>query len=747
MMNRLLQRRAHMCRRDMSAAERAELDRGAVLPMVISLMVIGSFAVVGLLTFATTLYKIRPPIEVRDRSFWSAKSAMEMAMAKQRQFGPDGCYSPTDTITLNGFAASVTCTPTANYFGTGRGRFAVITTANEPASKQFYARGADPGPPPVKPLTGDVFVNGGYFDADTADIGVNGTVYTSNYASTATDPLRYQDGTAAPAACDAGVEPTMQFPNPGVDWIHVCQGAPWWTFAGDEDPSGNHQYPLLSPIPSYFRLGAGSTIGSCTVYYPGRYDALTLPAGDHYFASGVYYFEDTLTLEPGARVVAGEGRWGGCTVDAEAVFAPGAPRDHEITGKGSTFLLGATARIVGTDASFRINRRVSTPQTRGTETVAIRSVNFGSAPTGPQAVEIPNDVVYVADEYDAANPACDASIETVRCLQHAANHTVTITTGNTASYTASSLAPSDKILEFVQTTPAASSEIVTDGYVFVPNGKVELTGEGNSDYVNRLTGGVVAARFEMEYNVLPANPADWFMGVLDEPIQRQVQLYVEVDAGNGNFTTSRAQLEVHIDDSYAINGWTVDPNTGSASGTTAPATTTTVPPGPTTTTTTTPTTTTTTTTTTTLPGPPLYDYCANNGGAWTFNWGPGLWDAEYFTDQNLSSTPVLDTDSSVNFNWGNAGPHQLDPQVNDFSIRWTQQINVAADCMIDIRAGGDDGFRLWVDGDPKIDNWSDHAYLTARHDDLVLTTGLHTVTMEWYENGGQARATLEWRES
>ena len=45
----------------LSAAERRALDRGAVLPMVLSLMVIGSFAVLGLLTFASTLFRIRPP--------------------------------------------------------------------------------------------------------------------------------------------------------------------------------------------------------------------------------------------------------------------------------------------------------------------------------------------------------------------------------------------------------------------------------------------------------------------------------------------------------------------------------------------------------------------------------------------------------------------------------------------------------------------------------------------------------------
>ncbi len=117
-------------------------DHGSVLTMILALMVVGSLAVLSLLTFATTLFTNRPPIEVRDQTFWSAKSAMSMAMTLQREHGPDGCYQATDSFTLNGFTANVTCTPTGQYFGTGRGRFAVITTSNDPTTVSLAGRGA-----------------------------------------------------------------------------------------------------------------------------------------------------------------------------------------------------------------------------------------------------------------------------------------------------------------------------------------------------------------------------------------------------------------------------------------------------------------------------------------------------------------------------------------------------------------------------------------------------------------------------
>ncbi len=551
--------------------------------MILALMVVGSLGVVALLTFATTLFINRPPIEVRDQTFWTAKSAMSMAMTLQRENGPDGCYPGPYAFSLNGFTANVTCTPTGNYFGTGRGRFALITTGNDFDTQQLVGSGVGAI---VKPIVGDVLVNGGSFDDSgcrSRRAGVDdrcglANVLTSNYASTATPGARYNDPTvvptvppappAVPVATDCiqpGDPSDDGLPRPGHCWSNTCQAQPWWELAGDLNTALTYDYPELPPLPAYLRPSVPqATVGSCNVYFPGRYPAaLTLGAGDHFFPSGVYYFEDALTLAPGARVVAGEGRWSGCTFDAEAAFAPTAPSFHAITGKGATFVLGGNGRIVSNDASLRINRRVSDSTSRGTETVAIRSVNFSAAaPTAPAAVEIPDDVVYLADVYDAANSACDASLSTTTCLQRAIDHSVQPTTSApVASYTASTLTPSDTIVSIDQSGGTASSnQFVTDGYIFVPNARVEFGGAANDNYRLRMSAGIVASSAEFAYDLLPSNASNWFVGVLDEPIQRQVELFASVTAPNGQRTESRAIMEVNVDESYAINGWTVDPN-------------------------------------------------------------------------------------------------------------------------------------------------------------------------------------------
>jgi len=739
--------------------------------MILALMVVGSMGVLALLTFATTLFTNRPPIEVRDRTFWTAKSAMSMAMTLQREHGPDGCYQSTDSVTMNGFTADITCTPTGNYFGTGRGRYAVITTTNQRDVVSLAGRGASAA---AKPITGDVFVNGGRFGDPTADLAIStgvagdlSDVVTSNAASVATPVARYFDPSIidpalqVPTDCSASaVTASMGFPNPGTDWNTICQSQPWWAFAGDRNGAGTYEYPELPPVPAYLRLSvAQATIGACNVYFPGRYVApLTLGAGRHFFPSGVYYFEDVLTLLPGAELVAGEGRWGGCTFDAEAAFAPTAPNFHAITGMGATLLFGAAGRLVADNASIQINRRVSDSTSRGSETVAIRSVNFRAAPHAASApVEVPDDIVYLADLYDAANSSCNASLSTTTCLQRAADHSVRITpTTPIARYRASTLAPTDAIISITQTGGSASTnQFVTDGYVFVPNSRVLLTGGGNTDYRLRLSAGLVASSVELGYNVVPAVANNWFLGVLDEPIQRQVDLFVSVTAPNSQRTVSRAIMEVNIDESYAINGWTVDPNAGAAP-TTAPPTTT-VPPTttttipPTTTTTVPPTTTTTIPPTTTTTVPPTGP--CNAASNWTRDFGPGGWTAEYWNQSSFSNppatpfsgTPTITENVAQVLKTNNNSAPLSTINVDHYTARFTKTFTSAAACNISLQRGSDDGVRVKVNGTTVIDDWNAYAYKITSVSNIPIVAGTNTIIFEYYEQDGQSGYSLEWQ--
>ena len=129
---------------------------------------------------------------------------------------------------------------------------------------------------------------------------------------------------------------------------------------------------------------------SCRVFFPGTFSTPITIAEPAYFASGVYYFTEPITLENGADVVVGNGAAGGCTTDFEAVAsATTVPDPLNMSGLGGTFVFGDNARLVvddtvgAGDIRFAMNQRyVSTEEASviASSNVSIISVNGNHAP-------------------------------------------------------------------------------------------------------------------------------------------------------------------------------------------------------------------------------------------------------------------------------------------------------------------------------------------------------------------------------
>jgi hypothetical protein len=118
------------------------------------------------------------------------------------------------------------------------------------------------------------------------------------------------------------------------------------------------------------------------------------------------------------------------------------------------------------------------------------------------------------------------------------------------------------------------------------------------------------------------------------------------------------------------------------------------------------------------------------------------WQASYWNNMTLSGTPALQrSDAHLDFNWGNGSPG---PGVNadQFSARWTRYIDVPAG-NYRFTATADDGIRVWVNNDLVINDWSDHPARTTTAD-RYLSAGHHQITVEYYENSGQAVAAVSW---
>ncbi|MSV57673.1 MAG: hypothetical protein F2909_03605, partial [Actinobacteria bacterium] len=333
--------------------ELSERDQGSALLLVLILMVVGSVIAIGLLTFTRVLLDTRPALHEQNSAAEAVKSGTRMAITLQRDFGPSACFAASANWSINGYNVNSTCTTVTSYTS-GANRYGTITTLNSGTTTNITTpswAGAI-----TTALSGNILINAG----------------------TATAPL------------------SSNFTNDGsTSWTSIAKQ--WWQLAGDNPTGSVWNYPQLPQIPSFERPGSQASIGTCSLYFPGRYlgtTALTLTSGTHYFASGIYYFERPLIITGGAQVVFGEGSYGGCAVDAQAAYASTAPKSHEITGKGATLLLGSGATLTVQESSVRFNRRVSTSTTRGSEGVSIRTVNFGQSNT---AVVIPADTVLLPD--------------------------------------------------------------------------------------------------------------------------------------------------------------------------------------------------------------------------------------------------------------------------------------------------------------------------------------------------------------
>jgi PA14 domain len=123
------------------------------------------------------------------------------------------------------------------------------------------------------------------------------------------------------------------------------------------------------------------------------------------------------------------------------------------------------------------------------------------------------------------------------------------------------------------------------------------------------------------------------------------------------------------------------------------------------------------------------------------------WKGEYFNNTTLTGSPAMAQDngsSFLNFDFGTGSPGAACGLSADFfSARWTRTVNFGSG-LYRFSATGDDGVRLYVDGQLKIDKWILQGPTTYTTD-MELTAGDHEVKLEYFEGGGPGLALLFWR--
>jgi subtilisin family serine protease len=121
----------------------------------------------------------------------------------------------------------------------------------------------------------------------------------------------------------------------------------------------------------------------------------------------------------------------------------------------------------------------------------------------------------------------------------------------------------------------------------------------------------------------------------------------------------------------------------------------------------------------------------------------GRFKAEYFNNNSLSGTAtVVREENSINYDWGANSPVG-GVSSDNFSVRWTGNFNFAESGKYTFLSSIDDGMRIWIDNNLVHDTWNGRNALNNVNKPDV-NAGMHTVKVEYREDGGLATAKVNW---
>jgi hypothetical protein len=103
---------------------------------------------------------------------------------------------------------------------------------------------------------------------------------------------------------------------------------------------------------------------------------------------------------------------------------------------------------------------------------------------------------------------------------------------------------------------------------------------------------------------------------------------------------------------------------------------------------------------------------------------------------------LMRVDPGIDFNWRAGTPGPAVPG-DHFQVRWTGWLRAPVAGLYLLEVESNDGTRLWIDGQPLIEDWIDHP--PTRSDGLVyLEAGWHRLQIDYYEDRGTASIHLRW---
>lgn len=118
---------------------------------------------------------------------------------------------------------------------------------------------------------------------------------------------------------------------------------------------------------------------------------------------------------------------------------------------------------------------------------------------------------------------------------------------------------------------------------------------------------------------------------------------------------------------------------------------------------------------------------------------------EYYNNIKLEGKPDLSrVDKNIDFRWTLFSPDQSKINYDYYSARWTGKLVAPVSETIDIGIKGDDGYRVYIDGELIIDNWKKQSVQQITKPYNFIKDKAYDIKVEFYETTGNVWFKLIW---
>ncbi len=119
--------------------------------------------------------------------------------------------------------------------------------------------------------------------------------------------------------------------------------------------------------------------------------------------------------------------------------------------------------------------------------------------------------------------------------------------------------------------------------------------------------------------------------------------------------------------------------------------------------------------------------------------------ADYFNNINLEGEPALSrTDNKIDFRWTLFSPDPEKVNYDFYSVRWTGKLISPETGDFKIGLKGDDGYRLYINGNLLIDNWKKQTFRQITDSYHFEKGKAYDIKVEFYETVGNVWFKLVW---